>query len=258
MSFSQEMCEVGGCKIGLKRGGKGTKLLFLHGAGGAAVVQPFMNELAKDYEVWIPEHPGFGKSDEPGWLDNIHDLAYFYLDFMDQFDLRSSRVIGVSIGGWLALEIAIRSTSRIHSLSLVGPSGIYVPGHTRGDLFLWSPEERVRNLFVDQTLADRLLAMPVSPEEVDTQVKNQFTVARLAWEPRLFDPHLHKWLHRIKVPTQIIWGDTDKIIPAAYAPELQKLIAGSRVDIIKNCGHLPPTEKPDDFLRVFRDFASKS
>lgn len=258
MSFSQETVEVGGCKINLKRGGKGAKLLFLHGAGGAAVVQPFMNELAKDYEVWIPEHPGFGRSDEPGWLDNIHDLAYFYLDFMEQFDLRSARVIGVSIGGWLALEIAIRSTARIHSLSVVGPSGIYVDGPKRGDLFLWSPEERVRNLFVDQSIADRLLALPVAPEDVDIQVKNQYTVARLAWEPRLFDPHLHKWLHRIKVPTQIIWGDSDKIIPAAYAPEFQKLIPHARVDIIKQCGHLPPTEKPAEFLAVFREFAAKS
>lgn len=257
MAFSQEVVDVGGCKISLKRDGKGQKLLFLHGAGGAAVVQPFMNELAKEYEVWIPEHPGFGKSDEPAWLDNIHDLAYFYLDFMEQFDLRNTRVIGVSIGGWLSLEIAVRSTARIHALSLVGPSGIYVDGHQRGDLFLWNPEERVRNLFVDQSIADRLLALPVGPDDVDTQVKNQYTVARLAWEPRLFDPHLYKWLHRIKVPTQIIWGDSDKIIPAAYAAEFKKLIPQARVDIIERCGHLPPTEKPADFLRVFREFAAR-
>ena len=257
MSFSEQVVDVRGCKITLKRAGQGKKLLYLHGAGGAAMIQPFMTELAKDHEVWIPEHPGFGKSEEPAWLDNIHDLAYFYQDFMEQFDLKDVAMLGVSIGGWLTLEMAVRSTARMRSISVVGPSGIYVSGKERGDLFLWSPEERVRNLFVDQSIADRMLAMPMTPELVDMNVKNQYTVARLAWEPRLFDPHLHKWLHRIKVPTQIIWGDSDKIIPASYAPEFQKLIAGARVDVISKCGHLPPTEKPEEFVRVFRDFAAK-
>lgn len=254
MAFEQQHIDVRGTRITLKRGGAGRKLLYLHGANGAPAVRPFMDMLAQSYEVLVPEHPGFGGSDEPEWLDNIHDLAYFYLDFLEQQQLNEVLLVGSSLGGWLALEIAVRDASRLKALSVVGPLGIYVPGVKRGDMFLWSPEEKVRNLFHDQKLAERMLAMPSSPEQVEAEVKNQYTVARLAWEPRMFDPHLHKWLHRIKLPTQIIWGDSDRILPPDYAAAYQRLIPGARVDIVRQCGHLPHTEKPEEFARLVKEF----
>jgi pimeloyl-ACP methyl ester carboxylesterase len=256
-AFTPETHMIQGCRFSLRRAGAGRPLLYLHGAGGASLVQPFMEALAKDYAVWIPEHPGFGASDEPAWLDNIHDLAYFYLDFIEQFELEDAIVLGASIGGWLALEIAVRNASRIRALSVIGPSGIHVAGLQKGDLFLWTPEQRVRNLFADQSIAERMLAQPLTPELIDMNLKNQYTLARLAWEPRLFDPHLHKWLHRVKVPAQIIWGDSDKILPPGYAEAFKKLIPHARVDIVANCGHLPQTEKPQEFLRLFGEFAAK-
>ena len=257
MNFSNSLVEVNGCKVTLKRGGAGRPLLYLHGASGAATVRPFLQELAREYDVFVPEHPGFGGSDEPEWLDNIHDLAYFYLDFMEQFDMKDAIVLGSSIGGWLALEIAIRDTSRIRALSVIGPAGIYVPGLKKGDMFLWSPEEKVRNLFFDAAIAERMLAQKPAPEQIEAEVKNQYTVAKLAWEPRMYDPHLHKWLHRIRMPAQIVWGDSDKVLPAGYATEFARLIPGARVDIIPACGHLPQVEKPEVFLRAFRDFAAR-
>ena len=257
-AFADESREVAGCRVSVKRGGKGRTLLYLHGANGAAAVQPFMEELAREFEVLVPEHPGFGATDEPAWLDNIHDVAYFYLDFMEQLDLRDAVVIGSSLGGWIALEIAVRNAARIRALTLVGPAGIHVPGLKKGDLFLWSPEERVRNLFVDPGIAERALALAGTPEAQEAATKNTFTMARLAWEPRLHDPHLPKWLHRIKVPTQIIWGEGDKVLPVGYAAEFRKLVPHARVDVVRQCGHLPQTEKPQEFLRLFREFASKS
>jgi pimeloyl-ACP methyl ester carboxylesterase len=254
--FSESMIDVSGCRIALRRGGTGRPLLYLHGASGAGLVAPFMRSLAERYDVLVPEHPGFGASDEPAWLDNIHDLAYFYLDLVEQLDLRDALLVGTSIGGWLALEIAIRDASRFRGLSVVGPSGIYVPGLKRGDLFLWTAEERVRNLFVDQAIADRLLAQAPSEADAETALKNQFTVARLAWEPRLFDPHLHKWLHRIRIPTQVIWGEGDLILPVGYAEAFKHLIPQARVDIVPACGHLPPVEKPDEFVRLLNDFSA--
>jgi len=253
--FARSTIEVASCRVALQRGGEGGRpLLYLHGASGAAVIAPFMTELAASFDVLVPEHPGFGASDEPPWLDNIHDLAYFYLDFLEQLDLKDVTLIGTSIGGWLALEIAIRDASRLRAVSVVGPSGIYVPGLKRGDLFLWSAEERVRNLFVDQAIAERMLAQQPTPQEAETALKNLFTVARLAWEPRLYDPHLHKWLHRVRLPAQIIWGERDKIIPVGYAAAFKALIPHARVDIIPQCGHLPPLEQPERFLRVLREF----
>lgn len=255
VTFTTEICDIAGCRTTLKRAGSGRTLLYLHGASGASMVQPFMQELAKEYEVWIPEHPGFGASDEPEWLDNIHDLAYYYLDFLESRAIRDALVVGSSLGGWLALELAVRNASSIGALTLIGPAGIHVPGLNKGDLFLWSAEERLRNLFVDQSIAERMLAQPMTADDVETATKNQYTTARLAWEPRLYDPHLHKWLHRIKVPTQIVWGEDDKVLPSGYAKELARLIPGARVDLIARCGHLPQTEKPQEFLRLLRSFA---
>src|SRR6266481_2288964 len=109
---TDQMISIGGCRIRLMRGGSGAPLLFLHGGGGIGIWLPCMARLAKKFDVIVPEHPGFGASDTPDWLDNIHDLAYFYLDVLDQLDLRAVHLVGVSLGGWIAAQLAIRSTRR--------------------------------------------------------------------------------------------------------------------------------------------------
>jgi pimeloyl-ACP methyl ester carboxylesterase len=255
MAFRQDYVELDGCRISLRRGGAGAPLLYLHGAGGAPAVMPFMETLAASFDVLVPEHPGFGLSDEPDWLENIHDLAYFYLDFLRRLDLRNVLVIGSSIGGWLALEIAVRDASRLRSLVLVGPSGISAPGVQPGDIFLWSPEDLVRNLFHDQALAEARLAEPVTAEQVDIALKNRHTVARLAWEPRLHDPFLHKWLHRVTVPVKIVWGENDRLLPVAYAREFQRLLPHAEVEVVPSCGHLPQAEQAGRFCELVVRFA---
>lgn len=257
MTLSERYIEVDGCKTSLRRGGSGEPLLYLHGAAGAGTVLPFMAKLAERFDMLVPEHPGFGLSDEPEWLENIHDLAYFYLDVLRALDLRDAHVVGSSIGGWLALEMAVRDTSRIESLVLVGPSGITAPGVQPGDIFLWSPEELVRNLFFDQAIAEQRLAEPVTPEQLDISLKNRHTVARLAWEPRLHDPFLRKWLHRVDVPVKIIWGADDRILPVAYAHEFKKLMPRADVEVIPRCGHLPQVEQADAFCDIVFRFLSR-
>ena len=258
MAFSQRFIEVDGCKINLRRGGRGEPLLYLHGAGGAATVMPFMEKLAERFDVLAPEHPGFGLSDEPEWLENMHDLAYFYLDFLRKLELRGVHVVGGSIGGWLALEMAVRDTSRIKSLVLVCSAGISARGVQPGDIFLWSAEELVRNRFFDQKIADRRLAEPMTPELLDISLKNRHTAARLSWEPRLHDPFLAKWLHRVNVPVKIIWGAEDRIIPVGYADAFKKLMPKAEVEIIPRCGHLPQEEKHEAFCDIVFRFLNGS
>ena len=247
MKFEDSFVEVDGCKVHLRRGGKGDPLLFLHGASGAPVVMPFMEKLAQRFDVLVPEHPGYGKSDEPEWLENIHDMAYFYLDFLKQLNLRNVTIVGSSMGGWMALEIAVRDTSRLKSLVLVSPAGIAAPGVRAADIFLMPPEVLVRYLFVDQKLAEARLA---APEDVDASLKNRHTTARLAWEPRLHDPFLPKWLHRIDVPVKIIWGREDRILPVGLGHELKRLLPKAEMHIMDNVGHLPHAERVDEFVDI--------
>ncbi len=255
MSFAQSTLRLDGCNVSLRRGGKGAPLLYLHGAGGAPVVLPFMEKLAERYDVLVPEHPGWGLSDEPEWLENIHDLAYFYLDFLRELDLSNVVLVGSSMGGWLALEMAVRDCSRIRSIVLVGPAGIAAPGVQPADIFLMSPEELTRNLFFDQSFAEKMLAQPMTPEILDVQLKNRHTVARLAWEPRLHDPFLHKWLKRIEVPVKIVWGAEDRILPAAFAEEFKRLLPKAELEIVPQCGHLLQAEKAEQFCDIVFRFA---
>lgn len=247
MKFEDSFVEVDGCKVHLRRGGKGDPLLFLHGASGAPVVMPFMEKLAQRFDVLVPEHPGYGKSDEPEWLENIHDVAYFYLDFLKQLNLRNVTIVGSSMGGWMAMEIAVRDTSRLKSLVLVSPAGIAAPGVRAADIFLMPPEVLVRSLFVDQKLAEARLA---APEDVDVALKNRHTTARLAWEPRLHDPFLPKWLHRIDVPVKIVWGREDKILPVGISKELKRLMPRAELHVMDNVGHLPHAERVDEFVDI--------
>jgi pimeloyl-ACP methyl ester carboxylesterase len=250
MKFSQSFIEVDGCRVNLRRGGSGPPLLYLHGASGAPVIMPFMQQLAERFDVLVPEHPGYGLSDEPAWLENIHDVAYFYLDFLEHLELDNVTVVGSSMGGWMAMELAVRDASRLASLVLVAPAGISAPGVQPADIFLMSAEELVRNLFFDQRLAEARLAEPVTAEALDIALKNKHTTARLAWEPRLHDPFLPKWLHRIDVPVKIIWGKEDRILPIAFMEEYKRLIPKAQTHVVEGAGHLPQAEKPDLFVEL--------
>jgi pimeloyl-ACP methyl ester carboxylesterase len=250
LSFGASFVDLDGCRIHLRRGGTGAPLLFLHGASGAPVILPFMEKLAQRFEVLVPEHPGYGRSAEPAWLENIHDVAYFYLDLLKRLALRDVTLVGNSMGGWIAMEIAVRDTSRLKSLVLVSPAGIRAPGVQPADIFLMSDEQLVRSLFHDQALAEARLAVPQTPEMVEVALKNKHTTARLAWEPRLHDPHLPKWLHRIDVPVKIVWGRQDRILPVAFLDEYRRLLPEAEIHVVEGAGHLPHAEKPEEFVEL--------
>jgi pimeloyl-ACP methyl ester carboxylesterase len=250
VEFAQSFVELNRCKVRVRRAGKGPVLLFLHGASGMPAILPCLHKLAEKFDVVVPEHPGYGQSDEPQWLENIHDMAYFYLDFLEKLDLKDVLLVGNSMGGWIALEIAVRSTARIKSMVVVSPAGVKAPGVRPADTFLMSHEEQVRALVYDQKVAEARLAEPMTPEALDLALKNRHTTARLAWEPRFHDPHLPKWLHRIAVPITIVWGEDDKILPVGMSKELKRLLPRAKLEIIPQCGHLPHAEKPDQFVEI--------
>jgi pimeloyl-ACP methyl ester carboxylesterase len=240
--------------VKLQRGGRGQKVLFLHGAGGVPQWLPFFDALAEHYELLVPEHPGFGGSDNPPWIHSMSDLAMFYLDFVEEAGLDRIHLIGNSLGGWLAAEILIRDRSRFQSLVQLAPAGIRIKGVPYGDGFIWGPEEAVRNLYHDQSFADRILALTPTEAQMDLMLKNRFTVAKFGWQPRLFDPDLEKWLHRIKLPALVVWGDDDKVAPPAYAALWQERLPEARLMMVESCGHLPHVERASLVARHVIDF----
>ncbi|HVA13650.1 MAG TPA: alpha/beta fold hydrolase [Stellaceae bacterium] len=246
--------KIGEVGVTLHRAGNGPKLLFLHGAGGYTQWLPFFDALAERYEVLVPEHPGFGASDDPAFIRNVPDMAMFYLDFLETLGLDNAHVVGHSLGGWIAAEILIRDRARAKSLTLLAPAGIRVEGVPSGDTFIWNTEETARNLFHDQAYADILLALKPSDAQMEVMLKNRFTATKLGWQPRWFNPDLEKWLHRIKLPALVVWGKEDKVMPAAYAARWRARLPDARVVTIEQCGHLPHVEKLDDMIGSVRDF----
>ena len=245
---------VRGVRVRLHRAGQGPTVLFLHGAGGVPQWLPFFDALAERHEVLVPEHPGFGGSDDPKWITSMPDLAMFYLDLFEAAGLERLHLIGNSLGGWLAAEILVRDRSRCRSLVQLAPAGIRVKGVPCGDNFIWGPEEAVRNLYHDQAFADRVLALQPSEAQLDVMLRNRFTVAKLGWQPRWFDPDLEKWLHRIRLPALIVWGNEDKIMPAAFAALWRERLPDARVVLLERCGHLPHVEQAATVARHVLDF----
>lgn len=248
---------VAGCRTLVQRGGEGPPLLWLHDAGGGGRWTPFLTRLAGRYDVIAPELPGFGRSDTPDWFDTIHDVGFFVLDLLKAFDLRGVHLVGASLGGWVAAEAAVRSTERLASLTLIGPAGLRMKGVPRPDTFLWTEEEATRALFHNQVLADAILAIVPDEAEIDRRLKNRFATARLAWSPRSHDPHLHKWLHRIDVPTLIVWGAEDRYVPQVYAQHWAGLIPGARAVVVPDCGHAPQLEKAAEFCGHLESFLER-
>ena len=218
------LVDLRGTKVMVHRCGVGPALLYLHGFDGAQPARAVMDRLAKSFHVIAPEHPGFGASDTPAWLESIRDLAYFFLDLLDALEVRDVHLVGHNIGGWIALETAIRSIARLRTLTLIAAAGIHVNGVAKGDLFMRAPEVVLRSLFADKSVAAALVARKPTLAEEDIQIKNRFAIARVGWHPPLFDPHLAKWLHQIAIPVHIVWGDTDRLFPIDYAHAFNRLV----------------------------------
>jgi pimeloyl-ACP methyl ester carboxylesterase len=246
--------KVRGVRVRLQRAGQGTPVLFLHGAGGVPQWLPFFDLLAERYEVWVLDHPGFGASDDPPWIRSIGDLALFYLDLLEEVGLDHIHLIGNSLGGWLAAEILIRDRSRCRRLVQLAPAGLRAAGVPPGDNFIWGPEEAVRNLYHDQSFADRILALQPDEAQLDVMLKNRFSAAKFGWQPRWYNPDLETWLHRIKLPALIVWGDADQLLPPAYAPLWRDRLPDARLVTINDCGHLPHVEQAPLVVRHIWQF----
>jgi pimeloyl-ACP methyl ester carboxylesterase len=249
---------IRGSSVPMKRAGAGPKILMLHGSGGSPRFLPAMRALSEKFDVIIPQAPGFGGGEAPPWLERVSDLANFYLELIDELDLRDIHLLGLSLGGWVAADLAVRNSSRLLSLTLMDASGIEVPGVTRLDPFLLDAEAAVRANYFDKKLADDAVARALDPANEDLRLSNQRTVAKLAWQPRYHDPHMQRWLHRIRIPTLILWGADDRLFPPAYGAAWQKAIAGSRLAVLPRCGHLPIQEQPEEFAALVGEFCAEA
>ncbi len=250
--------DLRGSKVNIWRAGKGEPVLFLHGLQGRNGHEPGLDELAKSFEVIAPDHPGFGRSENVDGVDDINDLSLFYLDLMDALKLERVHVVGQCIGGWLALEMAIYWGQRFKSLSLVNSAGIRVKDVPRGDLFVCSEEDMIRMLFAGNGGVEWMKSIRGEGELEDIYERNRAAAAKYSWSPRLCNPKLDRWLHRVNAPVHIVWGEENRVLPPAYGEALKKLIPGASHATIANCAHLAHIEQPQKFAQEISQFIRRT
>jgi pimeloyl-ACP methyl ester carboxylesterase len=251
---------VSGITIETVDRGSGRAILFLHPGIGLDPASPFIDKFVAQARVIAPTHPGFGRSEQPKSFNAVDDLAYFYLDLLDQLDLREVALVGVSLGGWIAAEIAIKSTARLSHLVLANAVGIKVGDReTRdiADIFAIADKEFNTLAYCDPNVAARdYKAMPEA--DVLAAARNREATARYAWSPYMHDPKLKTRLHRIRIPTLILWGEADRILSEPYGRAYCAAIPGARFETVAHAGHFPHIEQPDEFARRVLAFVEGS
>jgi pimeloyl-ACP methyl ester carboxylesterase len=255
--YTNEIVEVAETKLHLLRGGRGEPLLILHGAGGNRGWLQYIQALAQRFQVIVPDHPGFGTSDRPEWIASIPDLACFYLWALEDLGLPRVRVIGFSMGGWLAAEMAVMCPQLFECMALVGAAGVKPTAGEIADIFLMSPQEMAAQMFYDPKQApeyEQLYGRELTAEEQDILARNREMAARITWKPYMHDPRLPSLLRRLRLPTLIVWGRQDALVPVNCGEIYHHNIRGSRLVIMEQCGHAPQVEKPQEFLNIVSEF----
>lgn len=255
-------------KIEVRRAGGGKPIVYLHSAMGEGADLPLIDALAATHELIAPMFPGFGESEGIEQIDDMEDAVFHLLDLFDALGLRSPAVMGLSLGGWMAAELATRYPERLSKLVLVNPAGLYIQGAEIKDIFGRTPGEMARDLFadLDQPMPKMMLAMDemmqnaggtsleIPFELIKPQLQTMAATARIGWDPYLHNPKLRKRLHRISVPTLVVRGVKDTLIPAAHCKTYAELIPGAKLIEMTGVAHMIPLEQPKELAKVVSEF----
>jgi pimeloyl-ACP methyl ester carboxylesterase len=252
--------EIAGRRVQVAEGGSGPPLLYLHSAAGEALVWlDVLNGLAEDRTVVAPAHPGFWQSEGLETIHDIEDLANHYLALMDARGWEQVDVMGSSLGGWIAMELAARWPERVGRMVLAASVGIRVPDVPMADVFAMTlgKEEDARALsFHDPHHPLAKIAIPdlmsLNDEDLANFLRAMAATAKVAWNPYMHDPRLEGMLPRVSADTLLIWGRSDKVVPVPYGERLAELIPQARLVVVEECGHSIMLEQPQAVLEAAR------
>jgi pimeloyl-ACP methyl ester carboxylesterase len=248
-----------GAKIRVLEAGKGAPLLFLHGAGGLFPDNPFLDQLAERYHVYAPEFPGYGESNGEELLDDMLDFALHGWDVVQALGLQRPHLVGHSMGGMIAAEMACITPNDLSKLVLVNAAGLWIPEHPLPDLFALLPFEFAQLLFHDPVAGAALLTGGLDFSNVDAVAEFYIGNARrMGMAGKILFPipnrQVAKRLYRLTAPTLVLWGRSDVLIPPVYAEKWKQLIAGARLQFIDGAAHMVPYEQPAAFCAAVKEF----
>jgi pimeloyl-ACP methyl ester carboxylesterase len=241
--FVREEYTVDGVKTVLHTAGTGEPVVVLHGAGTVDGFD-YAERWVDRFRVIVPYHPGFGQSGDDPTFTDMHDYVMHYLGLLETLGIDKVRLVGVSLGGWIAAQFASEHNDRVAKLALIAPAGMIDPQHPPLDI-ISTPGEQVVGMLVSNfdVLKSKLPETP-GIDFIADRYREATTLARLLWE-HPFDPKFLRHLKRVKMPTMILWGDEDKITPVQQTTLWQQHIPHADIRVFKGAGHLVHLEKPE-------------
>ncbi|WP_249998408.1 alpha/beta fold hydrolase [Actinoplanes sp. M2I2] len=237
--------------------GQGHPVLLLHGGGGPRTVEPWADRFAAaehaHAHVFTPVHPGFNATPRPASLGSIAGLAATYAALLEALDLQDVTVVGNSIGGWVAAEMALLHSPRVSSYVLVDAVGIEVPGHPVADFFALTPAELAQRSYHDPA------TYGIDPSTLPPPAREAMAGNRAVLEVyagrAMTDPALAGRLGEVRTPALVVWGEADRIADPDYGRAFAAAIPGATFSLLPGTGHLPQIESPDELIEVVWAFA---
>ncbi len=250
---------VAGVDLELEQLGEGPPLLFLHPGEGLEPHRPWLELLARTHRVIAPWHPGWGGSTLPDWMSSVDDLAYLYLDLAAILKLEQASLVGAGFGGWVAAEMAVRTTARFARLALVAPLGVKFGGvldRDIADMHAVSRDDFLALAWADPAQGD-IDTTVLADAELAAIARGREAFALFGWKPYMHNPRLRPWLHRIDIPTLLLWGAQDRIVTPAYGERWRGAIPGARLELIDGAGHFPLWEQPEAAVAQLTRFLAR-
>ncbi len=219
-------------------------VLVLHGGGGPFTVAPIAAHFASDVHVLLPTHPGWNGTPRPESLADVPALAAVYLQLLAERGMHDVLVIGSSLGGWIAAQMAASDTQGIVGrIVIIDGAGIEVPGEPVVNFASLTPREQAEHSWHD---ADKFFVDPstLPPERAAAQRANMQTMGVLTSQHGMSDPALQAGLGEIRLPALVLWGGSDRVFTPGYGRAYAAALGNARFELIADAGHLPQLEQP--------------
>jgi pimeloyl-ACP methyl ester carboxylesterase len=255
-AWTETHVDLGGMSLYLARAGSGSPLLVLHHDIGSPAQLPFYDALARRFTVLLPHHPGYGRSERPSWLRSVRDVAVIYQALLADLGVSGHSLLGLGFGGWIAAEMATMAPRDIRRLVLVGAMGLKPAESDILDQALLSYIDYVRAGFHDPRAFERVFGGVTTDQLVAWDICREMSF-RIAWKPYMYSQTLPHLLGAVRVPSLVVWGNDDKIVPPSAGERYRDLLPQARLEMVPSCGHYVDMEQPEALAALVDAFLGR-
>jgi len=254
VAWTESTVDFPGCKLHLSRAGSGRPVLVLHHDIGTPDRLPFYDALAAKYDVLVPHHPGYGRSERPEWMRSVRDIAVVYRGLLGDLGVEKAALIGLGFGGWIAAEMASMAPRDLSALVLVGAMGVKPPEGDILDQAIVGYIDYARAGFNDPKAFERVYgAEPSNDQLVAWDICREMSF-RIAWKPYMYSQTLPHLLGAVRAPALLVWGEDDRVVPPSAGRLYAKALPNAKLSTIAACGHCVEMEKPDELAALVTGF----